>query len=170
MKKTRTRGGVLGGVGGERERGAGELLAQRAVGEAVQDMLAAHQDLEERAVLARHWVERAHRATVGRRGARAEGVERADGGRGVVDVRQRVEVATVASSGRPKTWGRISSRNSWTGWRSPRFRRAVPVPTIRRLTGFGPPSSRAFDSRNGASCCTARPAWSTSPRSSPRRA
>src|SRR6266852_8028865 len=72
------------------------MLAQVAVGKAVQDMFAAHQDLEERAVLARHRVERAHRAAVGSRGPCTQGVERADGGGGVVDVRQRVEVTTVA--------------------------------------------------------------------------
>ncbi len=87
---------MLGGVEREREGGSGELLAQLAVGKAVQDVLAAHQDLEERAVLARHGVERAHRATVGGRGPRTQSVECADGGRGVVDVRQRREVATVA--------------------------------------------------------------------------
>src|SRR4030095_15875115 len=53
---------MLGGVGRQRERGPCELFSQLAVGKAVQHMFAAHQELEERAVRARHRVERAHGA------------------------------------------------------------------------------------------------------------
>ncbi len=46
----------------QRESDSYEMLAQLAVGKAVQHMLAAHQHFEQRAVLTRHQIERAHRA------------------------------------------------------------------------------------------------------------
>ena len=72
-----------------------ELVAQVAVGEAMERMLAAEQGLEEHAVGARERIEGAHRSAIGARGSRGEGIERSNRGRWVIDVSQRVEVARV---------------------------------------------------------------------------
>ena len=87
---------LLARIGGEGDGRAGKLLAQAVVGEAVERMLAAEESLEEHAVMARERVERAHRSAIGAGGSRGQGIERANGGRGVIDVSQGVEVAPVA--------------------------------------------------------------------------
>jgi hypothetical protein len=63
-------------------------------------MLAAEKRLEERAIVARERIERAHRSAIGAGGSRGQGIERANGGRGVIDVSQGVEVASVALCGK----------------------------------------------------------------------
>ena len=57
---------LLGRLSGERESHSHQVLTQFAVGEAVQRILAAHEDLEERALRAGHRIEGAHGAAVGR--------------------------------------------------------------------------------------------------------
>jgi hypothetical protein len=52
------------------------VLTQLAVGKAVQEMFAAHEDFEQRPILSRHRVEGAHRTAVGRRGPGTECVFR----------------------------------------------------------------------------------------------
>jgi hypothetical protein len=79
----------------ESDRGTRELVAQVPIGEAVKRMLAAEQRFEEHAVMARERVERADRSAIGARGSRGQGVEGSNGGRWVIDVSQRVEVARV---------------------------------------------------------------------------